>query len=69
MQHVPKTNGDIPSFDEAISDHRRLLDKLVMYGLVIQFLNPKGLLFISFMVSLHTRCLLLLTFGGADGDY
>ena len=29
--------------------------------LVIQFLNPKGLLFISFMVSLHTRCLLLLT--------
>ena len=61
MQHVPKTNGDIPSFDEAFSDHRWLLDKLVLYDLVIQFLNPKVLLFISFMVSLHTRCLLLLT--------
>ena len=35
LQHVPKTNGDIPSFDEAFSDHRRLLDKLVLYGLVI----------------------------------
>uniref|UniRef100_A0A453PQR2 OTU domain-containing protein n=1 Tax=Aegilops tauschii subsp. strangulata TaxID=200361 RepID=A0A453PQR2_AEGTS len=34
MQRVPKTNGEIPSFDEAFSDHRRLLDKLVLYGLV-----------------------------------
>ncbi|KAF7101017.1 hypothetical protein CFC21_102421, partial [Triticum aestivum] len=33
-QHVPKTNGDIPSFDEAFSDHRRLLDRLVLYVLV-----------------------------------
>ena len=49
MQHVPKTNGDIPSFDEAISDHWRLLDKLVLYGLVIQFLNPKGEHFPSFI--------------------
>ncbi|XP_020165828.1 uncharacterized protein [Aegilops tauschii subsp. strangulata] len=34
LQRVPKTNGEIPSFDEAFSDHRRLLDKLVLYGLV-----------------------------------
>uniref|UniRef100_A0A453PS19 OTU domain-containing protein n=1 Tax=Aegilops tauschii subsp. strangulata TaxID=200361 RepID=A0A453PS19_AEGTS len=34
VPRVPKTNGEIPSFDEAFSDHRRLLDKLVLYGLV-----------------------------------
>ncbi|KAM3391631.1 hypothetical protein ACQJBY_012988 [Aegilops geniculata] len=33
-KHVPRTNGDIPSFDEAFSDHRRLLDRLVLHGLV-----------------------------------
>jgi hypothetical protein len=27
LQHVPKTNGEIPSVDEAISDHQRLLDR------------------------------------------
>ncbi|CAD6268416.1 unnamed protein product [Miscanthus lutarioriparius] len=32
--HVPKINGEIPSVDEAISDHQRLLDRLVLYGLV-----------------------------------
>jgi hypothetical protein len=26
-QHVPKVNGEIPSVDEAISDHQRLLDR------------------------------------------
>jgi len=26
-QHVPKINGEIPSVDEAISDHQRLLDR------------------------------------------
>lgn len=25
LQHVPKTNGDIPSLDEAFSDHQRHL--------------------------------------------
>jgi len=34
VPHVPKTNGEIPSVDEAISDHQRLLDRLVLYGLV-----------------------------------
>ncbi|CAN6286089.1 unnamed protein product [Urochloa humidicola] len=33
VPHVPKTNGEIPSVDEAISDHQRLLDRLVLYGL------------------------------------
>ncbi|KAG0546540.1 hypothetical protein BDA96_01G003100 [Sorghum bicolor] len=34
VRHVPKVNGEIPSVDEAISDHQRLLDRLVLYGLV-----------------------------------
>ncbi|KAM3391630.1 hypothetical protein ACQJBY_012988 [Aegilops geniculata] len=29
-KHVPRTNGDIPSFDEAFSDHRRLLDRCLI---------------------------------------
>ncbi|KAM3331516.1 hypothetical protein ACQJBY_027471 [Aegilops geniculata] len=41
-KHVPKTNGDIPSFDEAFSDHRRLLDRLVLYGLVELKVNRDG---------------------------
>ncbi|WVZ61363.1 hypothetical protein U9M48_011257 [Paspalum notatum var. saurae] len=27
VPHVPKTNGEIPSVDEAVSDHQRLLDR------------------------------------------
>lgn len=27
LQHVPKINGDIPSVDEAKSDHQRLMDR------------------------------------------
>uniref|UniRef100_A0A453MK36 Uncharacterized protein n=1 Tax=Aegilops tauschii subsp. strangulata TaxID=200361 RepID=A0A453MK36_AEGTS len=42
VPHVPKTNGDIPSFDEAFSDHRRLLDRLVLYGLVELKVNGDG---------------------------
>uniref|UniRef100_A0A0A9F4V3 ubiquitinyl hydrolase 1 n=1 Tax=Arundo donax TaxID=35708 RepID=A0A0A9F4V3_ARUDO len=34
VPHVPKTNGEIPSVDKAISDHQRLLDRLVLYDLV-----------------------------------
>ncbi|XVF23573.1 hypothetical protein REPUB_Repub13aG0050400 [Reevesia pubescens] len=34
IPHVPKINGDIPSVDEEISDHQRLLDRLRLYGLV-----------------------------------
>ncbi|XVE99279.1 hypothetical protein REPUB_Repub03eG0184800 [Reevesia pubescens] len=34
IPHVPKTNGEIPSADEEISDHQRLLDRLQLYGLV-----------------------------------
>lgn len=26
-QHVPRTNGEIPSIDEATTDHQRLLDR------------------------------------------
>uniref|UniRef100_A0A453MJU4 OTU domain-containing protein n=1 Tax=Aegilops tauschii subsp. strangulata TaxID=200361 RepID=A0A453MJU4_AEGTS len=33
---------DIPSFDEAFSDHRRLLDRLVLYGLVELKVNGDG---------------------------
>ncbi|XP_061368773.1 OVARIAN TUMOR DOMAIN-containing deubiquitinating enzyme 12-like [Gastrolobium bilobum] len=32
--HVPKINGEIPSIDEATSDHQRLLDRLQLYDFV-----------------------------------
>lgn len=38
MQHVPKVNGDIPSVDEATSDHQRLLDRFYIFFLVL-FVN------------------------------
>ncbi|KAI9086206.1 hypothetical protein K1719_031660 [Acacia pycnantha] len=31
IPHVPRINGDIPSIDEATSDHQRLLDRLQIY--------------------------------------
>ncbi|KAJ7975041.1 OTU domain-containing protein [Quillaja saponaria] len=34
VPHVPKTNEKIPSDDEEISDHQRLLDRLQLYDLV-----------------------------------
>ncbi|XP_020084684.1 OTU domain-containing protein 5-A-like [Ananas comosus] len=34
VPHVPRINGEIPSVDEAISDHQRLLDRLQLYDLV-----------------------------------
>ncbi|XP_019228890.1 PREDICTED: uncharacterized protein LOC109209977 isoform X2 [Nicotiana attenuata] len=33
IPHVPKINGDIPSVDEATSDHQRLMDRLEVYDL------------------------------------
>ncbi|KAI3470486.1 hypothetical protein Pfo_027149 [Paulownia fortunei] len=34
IPHVPKINGEIPSADEATSDHQRLLNRLQLYDLV-----------------------------------
>ncbi|XP_039127883.1 OVARIAN TUMOR DOMAIN-containing deubiquitinating enzyme 9-like isoform X1 [Dioscorea cayenensis subsp. rotundata] len=34
IPHVPRINGDIPSIDEATSDHQRLIDRLRLYDLV-----------------------------------
>ncbi|GER48953.1 cysteine proteinases superfamily protein [Striga asiatica] len=34
IPHVPKINGEIPSIDEASSDHERLLNRLQLYDLV-----------------------------------
>ncbi|CAH9117509.1 unnamed protein product [Cuscuta epithymum] len=34
IPHVPKINGEIPSVDEASSDHQRLMDRLELYELV-----------------------------------
>lgn len=31
VQHVPRINGEIPSVDEATSDHQRLLDRYYVY--------------------------------------
>lgn len=33
IPHVPRINGEIPSVDEATSDHQRLLDRLQLYDL------------------------------------
>uniref|UniRef100_A0A0D6QVP0 ubiquitinyl hydrolase 1 n=1 Tax=Araucaria cunninghamii TaxID=56994 RepID=A0A0D6QVP0_ARACU len=33
VPHVPRINGDIPTVDEATSDHQRLLDRLDLYDL------------------------------------
>ncbi|KAH7662847.1 Ubiquitinyl hydrolase 1 protein [Dioscorea alata] len=34
IPHVPRINGEIPSVDEATSDHQRLLDRLQLYELI-----------------------------------
>ncbi|KAJ8623685.1 hypothetical protein MRB53_032215 [Persea americana] len=34
IPHVPRTNGEIPSIDEATTDHQRLLDRLQLYDLI-----------------------------------
>ncbi|XP_072985604.1 OVARIAN TUMOR DOMAIN-containing deubiquitinating enzyme 12-like isoform X1 [Typha latifolia] len=34
VPHVPKINGEMPSIDEATSDHQRLLERLKLYDLV-----------------------------------
>ncbi|XP_034925262.1 OVARIAN TUMOR DOMAIN-containing deubiquitinating enzyme 10 isoform X1 [Populus alba] len=32
IRHVPRINGEIPSIDEATSDHERLLNRLQLFG-------------------------------------
>lgn len=34
IPHVPRINGEIPSIDEATTDHQRLIDRLRLYDLV-----------------------------------
>lgn len=34
IPHVPRINGEIPSIDEATSDHQRLLDRLESFGFI-----------------------------------
>ncbi|KAK3232490.1 hypothetical protein Dsin_004371 [Dipteronia sinensis] len=34
VPHVPKINGELPSSDEEMSDHQRLLERLELYNLV-----------------------------------
>ncbi|XP_070676642.1 OVARIAN TUMOR DOMAIN-containing deubiquitinating enzyme 10-like isoform X4 [Malus domestica] len=34
VPHIPRINGEIPSIDEATSDHQRLVDRLQLYGFV-----------------------------------
>ncbi|KDP29143.1 hypothetical protein JCGZ_16532 [Jatropha curcas] len=34
IPHVPRINGEIPSIDEATSDHERLLNRLQLFGFV-----------------------------------
>ncbi|CAI0442674.1 unnamed protein product [Linum tenue] len=34
VPHLPKINGEIPTLDEEVSDHQRLLDRLKVYSLI-----------------------------------
>ncbi|KAM3689215.1 hypothetical protein ACJW31_09G028800 [Castanea mollissima] len=42
IPHVPRINGEIPSTDEAISDHQRLLDRLQTYDFVERTIQGDG---------------------------
>uniref|UniRef100_A0A7C9D9M6 ubiquitinyl hydrolase 1 n=1 Tax=Opuntia streptacantha TaxID=393608 RepID=A0A7C9D9M6_OPUST len=42
VPHVLKINGEIPSMDEATSDHQRLLDRLQVYELVERKVQGDG---------------------------
>ncbi|KAK7279331.1 hypothetical protein RJT34_24379 [Clitoria ternatea] len=42
IPHVPKINGEIPSVDEATSDHQRLLDRLQLYDFVEHVVQGDG---------------------------
>ncbi|KAF9598310.1 hypothetical protein IFM89_026599 [Coptis chinensis] len=42
IPHVPKINGEIPSIDEATSDHQRLLDRLQLYDLIERKVQGDG---------------------------
>ncbi|KAI4386065.1 hypothetical protein MLD38_004032 [Melastoma candidum] len=42
VPHTPKTNGEIPSVDEATLDHQRLLERLQLYGLVERKVEGDG---------------------------
>jgi len=42
IKHVPKINGSIPTYDDASADHRRLLDRLDLYGLIEQKIKGDG---------------------------
>ncbi|CAO2830399.1 unnamed protein product [Amaranthus hypochondriacus] len=42
VPHVPRINGEIPSMDEATSDHQRLLDRLQLYNLVERKVQGDG---------------------------
>ncbi|KAL9251007.1 OVARIAN TUMOR DOMAIN-containing deubiquitinating enzyme 9-like protein [Drosera capensis] len=42
VPHVPRINGEIPSVNEASSDHQRLLDRLQVYDLVERKVQGDG---------------------------
>ncbi|XP_059646859.1 OVARIAN TUMOR DOMAIN-containing deubiquitinating enzyme 10-like isoform X3 [Cornus florida] len=42
VPHVPRINGDIPSFHEATSDHQRLTDRLQLYDLIERKVQGDG---------------------------
>ncbi|ERM94842.1 hypothetical protein AMTRI_Chr07g80000 [Amborella trichopoda] len=42
VPHVPRINGEIPSVDEEISDHQRLVDRLQLYDLIERKVEGDG---------------------------
>ncbi|KAJ3672175.1 hypothetical protein LUZ60_006896 [Juncus effusus] len=42
IPHVPRINGDIPSVDEATTDHQRLIERLQLYDLIERKVQGDG---------------------------
>jgi hypothetical protein len=49
IKHVPKINGSIPTYDDASADHRRLLDRMDLYGLIEQKIKGDGNCQVSYL--------------------
>jgi hypothetical protein len=56
LQHVPKINGEIPSIDEAISDHQRLIDR---------YTNPQFCITFFFLSIVQKQVVHILVKSGA----
>ncbi|KAI7998960.1 hypothetical protein LOK49_LG10G01665 [Camellia lanceoleosa] len=61
VPHVPRINGEIPTIDEATSDHQRLLDRLQLYDLVEHKIKEIAIIQVSCFVFFPFECLRALS--------